>query len=902
MRKAISLVVSAIMISSSVSPVFAQKRPASTRLANKIETTSVEETAGELAAVPTKQKPKGEVTRFGGFFAYTEGQGVLLTWQMEAEIGNIGFYAYRVGKGGPELVKTNKGIIQGAATHGREVPAYGQTYSFYDPNGTADSAYYLEALALDGSKVATGQIYPQYVPSLTSVTGSENLAARAESEPALLEDTVLTMTKELVTERETYNLLPDPVTHKTVISQPGVARIGVKGEGLVRVTRAQLDAAGFNTSTNSANWQLYLEGIQQAIIIGPNADYVEFYGKGTDTPETDIRKYFLLNGASAGKRIASRVAHGNTSTVVTPTYFQTFVKKERTVWLDDIINGDAENYFGRGFSSSFSTLNFNLSGIPSGSQTARISLRFQGYSATPHTIEASLNNQVLGTVDPNAADETNFTISFTVPVSLLLEGANNVKFRTTAPSGDFCFFDTLYIDFGRQFLADQNKLSFYTQNYRIAKLSGFTSANIRVFDMTNENEPILMTNLPVQPTGSTFGVNMPASRGRVFYAAEDSAFMAPESVTANNPDLVGVPENGAQMVIIAHKNFLPQAQTWANYRIAQGISVRVVDVDELFDEFTYGQFSSDAIRSFLQYATTTWNIHAQYALLIGDSSWDSRNYEGLGNFNYVPTKMVDTVYSDAASDDALADFNGDGLTELAIGRIPGRTGDQITTVYNKMLQWEALPIAQWNTRGAVFAYDFDSGYPFAQMSQTLRNQIPMVPATMVFRGEANANANIIAALSTGPYIANYSGHGTAGSWGGSPAFFNVQTVAPLADSNPTVYTMLTCLNGYFHWLYNPSMAEVLMFTPNKGAVVAWASSGLTTPDLQENMATRFYGKIAEGTIPRIGDLVRDAKTVLEPRSDVRFSWVLLGDPMLVVRELPAPGATKVEASPTTKGK
>ena len=61
-----------------------------------------------------------------------------------------------------------------------------------------------------------------------------------------------------------------------------------------------------------------------------------------------------------------------------------------------------------------------------------------------------------------------------------------------------------------------------------------------------------------------------------------------------------------------------------------------------------------------------------------------------------------------------------------------------------------------------------------------------------------------------------------------------------ADHDPAIYTMLTCLNGYYHWLYNPSMAEVLINTPNKGAVIAWASSSLTTPDIQQEMAKRFY--------------------------------------------------------------
>ena len=77
------------------------------------------------------------------------------------------------------------------------------------------------------------------------------------------------------------------------------------------------------------------------------------------------------------------------------------------------------------------------------------------------------------------------------------------------------------------------------------------------------------------------------------------------------------------------------------------------------------------------------------------------------------------------------------------------------------------------------------------------------------------------------------------------------------------------------------MAEVLLLAPNRGAVVAWASTGLTLPNFQENMATRFYSKVGDGSIPRMGDLVRDAKT--QVGADLRYSWALLGDPMLKVR-------------------
>jgi hypothetical protein len=95
-----------------------------------------------------------------------------------------------------------------------------------------------------------------------------------------------------------------------------------------------------------------------------------------------------------------------------------------------------------------------------------------------------------------------------------------------------------------------------------------------------------------------------------------------------------------------------------------------------------------------------------------------------------------------------------------------------------------------------------------------------------------------------------------------------------------MFTMLTCLNGFFHNLTANSLAESLIFAENKGAIAAWASTGLTTPDVQEVMGQRFYTKVGTGEIQRLGDLINDAKTVIPGGMDVRLSWALLGDPML----------------------
>ena len=144
-------------------------------------------------------------------------------------------------------------------------------------------------------------------------------------------------------------------------------------------------------------------------------------------------------------------------------------------------------------------------------------------------------------------------------------------------------------------------------------------------------------------------------------------------------------------------------------------------------------------------------------------------------------------------------------------------------------------------------------------------------------------------MNTGKYIVNYSGHGSTGVWAATTFFGNNNILCPPGPTcvanfeNESLFTLLTCLNGYFFSLTNDSLSENLLKTQNGGAVAVWASTGKTTPDVQLIMGVRFYNQLAAGNLTRIGDLIRDAKTTIVGGSDVRLSWALLGDPMLKVR-------------------
>lgn len=869
MKRVISLCLLTIVSVTSVIPAFAQ---------------------GSKRQSETKTESGDAQTRFGALRAYSDGAGVLIQWEMAAEKNNIGFTVSRTDGDGTRIV--SKSLIPGSAVIGGSARTSGDKYSFFDAQGQAQASYSVTSINANGKAINSEAVLPEYISDFRSVgsAGSDELSrqvADRKSNGAIVSNN-LDLPKTIVKEIETSQLADDPVKHKLVIAQPGV-KIGVRREGFYRVTRAELQTAGFNANGDSNLWQLYLAGVEQSIIVGPNnGDYIEFYGTGVDTPLTDTRIYYLISGASAGKRIESRLARPTAGTVTSPSYLQTFAQKERLNYSSQVLNGDLENYWGQPVSTFFdTTVNFTLSSVDFAAPNATLDLAFEGFSFDIHVVEVKINGHTLATANGNGRGP--FSKQYAIPTSFLNEGANSLVFHMQ--NATTSFFDSVKVGFARKFGASQNRLSFFTQNYRIAKIEGFSTANIRVFDMTAEASPALMTNLNVVQNGGTFGITMPAGRGRLLYAVENSGLLQAASLTPNDPTLLATPGGAGDLIIISYRGWMTQAENWANYRRGQGFTVKVIEVSEIYDEFNYGVVNSVSIRNFLQYAASNWQVAPQYVLLLGDSTYDPRNYEGFGDNNFVPTHMVNTVYIETGSDDTLADFDNDGLAEMAVGRIPARTAQAVTNALAKVTAYEQAAQTMVS-RGVLFAsdqYDAANNYDFIAISNRLKSHLPpAVPVMMIARSDTppppdTPQTLLISSINSGKYLVNYAGHGTLGAWVNA-GFFSSNSVPSLTNANnQSIFTMLTCLNGYFLHANFVSLAENLVNSTNGGAVAAWASTGETTPDVQEIMATRFFIRISGGSIERLGDLINDAKTTIPSGVDVRLSWALIGDPMLKVR-------------------
>jgi hypothetical protein len=807
--------------------------------------------------------------------AASDGNGVWVSWDSSVESNERAFQVFRLDHMGAQPVNA------------APVPKVIGGQGLLDPNGTLSSTYIVEAIDSAGSRRHVAQVPVSYVPDLDMETGGHTAAAsQAEmgSAPGLYSSYQFNISPDVAAGIDPGMRPTNPGIQRMVAAQGGV-KLGIKEDGFYRVTRAQLAAGGFNVESDHTKWRLFLDGIEQAIIVEPAGNYIEFFAKSKEVIETDTRYLYLINGTVEGRRMPSRTPADNGSQIVAPGFDQFYFAKQRLNYVSDIINGDADNWWGSPISSSPAlNIPFTLAGVDTTTGSAVIKLKFQGFVGANHSVAATLNGQSLGSFQGTGMNP--FDGEATVPTSVLVNGTNTLSL--TGVAGSVPLFDSITVEYKRKFEADENRLNFYTIPGRRSVIGNFSSPNIRLFDVMADHQPVEVTGLNIVPSGSSFAINYPAHRARLYHAVEDSGIQQVVSVVPNYPSTLSTAAHHGRMVIITHRNFLAEANAWANYRRSQEIAVEVVDIDDTYDEFNFGMATTQAITNFLNYARQNWQTPPQYVLLVGDASFDPKNYLNLPNSNFVPSKIVNTVYLETGSDEALADFNNDGLAEMAIGRIPARTPANVTQSLNKTMTFET-PAMQNMNRGIICAYDEPNGYDFAGMCQELMSEFPApIPTIMIDRLAPNSGQTIINQINQGRYLANYSGHGTTGTWH-SVGFFSAYNLIPGSGypqvangDNLTIFTMLTCLNGYFINAYGDSLSEYAQKFNNGGSAANWASTGKTTPDVQLIMGRRFFDQMAAGTMPRLGDLIKDAKSVIPGGSDVKLSWALIGDPMLKV--------------------
>ena len=151
-------------------------------------------------------------------------------------------------------------------------------------------------------------------------------------------------------------------------------------------------------------------------------------------------------------------------------------------------------------------------------------------------------------------------------------------------------------------------------------------------------------------------VQFSAKAGHRYWVASKAGLFAPR---VSKPLRTGLRDSWhqADYVLIAPAAYLEAAQPLLERRGDQGLETKAVSFEEITSQFGYGRPSAEAIRDFLAYAFHNWTEPSlKYVVLLGDASYDPRNFTGLDEGGSASGSLGE----DVVSGDVLGSDSGGG--------------------------------------------------------------------------------------------------------------------------------------------------------------------------------------------------------------------------------------------------
>ncbi len=439
-----------------------------------------------------------------------------------------------------------------------------------------------------------------------------------------------------------------------------------------------------------------------------------------------------------------------------------------------------------------------------------------------------------------------------------------------------------------------------------------TTADFRLWEVTSPLQPV-MQNGVYSGGNLVFATNERTEKRYIMF--NPLAALAVESwKEIPNQNVHAVAE--ADNLILTSAIFMEQAQELADYHAERdGVTSIVVDVDEIYNEFSTGTPDPTAIRDFVRMVYRRSEGRLKYLTLFGRASADYRNIMGYGQ-NYVPCyETFEAPHHELSfcTDDyfALMDdnegSNSDGKVDIGVGRISVSTVDEAKTMLRKIRHYDDLSatFGDWKTDLLYFADDEETSYvnnteTYYRMMDTI---CPPLTAKKLYCGAypvvntsngveiPGANADLMSALDKGVLAVLYTGHGGVRGLTGDNVFTNADiTSLTNYDRMPFVYTATCEFTKYDNPLL-VSAGELLTLNPNGGCVALFTACrptyGPNNSRQSKALMKVFTQRDQDGKPLRYGDIIRLSKndplnyiSSTNPLNNINIRFVFLGDPVL----------------------
>ncbi len=549
----------------------------------------------------------------------TSGQ-VALRWQSGYEADNLGYNLY-IEQGG-ERIRLNSEIVGGSALlAGSGTPlTAGNSYVWQDllPDSHDFTHYWLESVNLQGRSTWHGPILADLASAETGIRpiGRSRLLSRL----GRVKEVALESSNAREVRAPLPALTPEKLDQQWSLAGKSAVKIESSEEGWYRVGQSQLVEQGLDPGVDPHSLQLFVDGQEQALLLEGDADgrfdagdSIEFYGIGLEAASSEQRVYWLVAGEESGQRLKS--ARRLKSKIRTRTSFPfTLEHQDRSVYFPAALIGDHENFYGPVLlPGSAVEIPVTVHHLDIGSrEEVVLEVALQGVTTARQNILVWVNGGEIGEVE--LGGQARAAASLRLSLEMLQEGENHVRLQSL--QAGVSAVEYLRLTYPHTYTADQDVLRFVLGPGERVTVGGFSDPRIRLLDITDP-EQVQTIKGAVRKSRSGFSITsaISASSPRTLLAVSrrghKRALLRPNAASLWHRN------QGAELVIIAHRNFLDSARVFQAHREAEGWTGALIDVEDIYDEFSFGHKTPLAIQAFLRHSWQEWQERPTHVLLWG---------------------------------------------------------------------------------------------------------------------------------------------------------------------------------------------------------------------------------------------------------------------------------------------
>ena len=390
-------------------------------------------------------------------------------------------------------------------------------------------------------------------------------------------------------------------------------------------------------------------------------------------------------------------------------------------------------------------------------------------------------------------------------------------------------------------------------------------------------------------------------------------------------------DEAVDMVII-----IPTSQQWLSqaerikslHEQRDGLSVRIVPADELYNEFSSGTPDATAYRRYMKMfydRAQSEDEMPRYLLLFGDGAWDNRMlssdwsgydpddfllcFESDNSFSHVYCYVSDDFFCLLDDEEKIEEGSGSSKTyrgkpDVAVGRLSARTLDEAKVLTDKTIGYANNDYAgAWQNTVCVMGDDGNNNSHMATADRVATLVEKTYPGYTVQKIYWDAYARTTSStgnsypdvtrlikerMAEGALMMNYSGHGAAYAIS-HELVLKTPDFAEATSLRLPLWLTASCDIMPFDG-QEDNIGETAMNNLRGGAIAFFGTTRTVYANYNEAMNLAFtkyvLGQDADGKRITIGEAARRAKCDLvsqgKDTSPNKLQYTLLGDPALAL--------------------